>query len=505
VSTGQAASKQELVVHDQPRVSLWRAVARSVRDNVIAEVAVQGLRLGGLVILARALTPADFGLFRVLLVVGVIATLTNEAGIPDALIQRKQITPAHEATAWWMNMALSVATAAILYVTAPAISELMGMSGLQGGIRLLCLPIMLEGTAVAANARLRRRLHFGALAVADVVAEVAFIAVALILLWRGMPMWSLPGGLAARFAAHGLAIWAADPRLPMVSPTRQAARDILRFAATVWSGRLIYTLSSNADYLLVGRLLGSSALGFYSMAWDLLRFVPDRLHRVAGRVTFPAFCQLQDDRDELADAYKDFFDYMARIVVPLGVCAAIAAPEILRTVYGPQWTPAALPMRLLSAGLILSGLRLGIGPVYYSKNRPSFDIYLHGTRLALIVAVVIWAARWELFGVSLGMSAVEGVVSVGGQALACALLGLTLRDLLDPAMPGLRLAALCGLCTLAGRTILILAGFKGAPVLIAAVAPAALAYAWMERSNAVEMISKAFAPKGEAEVAQTEF
>jgi O-antigen/teichoic acid export membrane protein len=272
-----ATNQQSPTPPSEPRASLWQAVARSVRDNVIAEFAVQALRLGGFIVLARTLTPADFGLFRVLLVVGIFATLTNEAGIPDALIQRKHVTAAHEATAWWMNVALSLATAALLYITAPTIGALMGMPGLRAGIRLLCLPIMLEGTAVAANARLRRRLHFGVLAGADVVAEVAFITVALLLLWRGMPIWSLPAGLAARFAVHAAAIWVVEPTLPVVAPTREAERDIVGFGATVWSGRIVYTLSSNADYLLVGRLLGSSALGFYSMAWDLLRFVPDRL------------------------------------------------------------------------------------------------------------------------------------------------------------------------------------------------------------------------------------
>src|SRR5437868_14247831 len=85
----------------EQRHSLWQAVARSVRDNVIAEFVVQAVRLGGFVVLARALGPDEFGVFRVLLVVAVLTTLSNESGIPDALVQRKEITPAHEATAWW--------------------------------------------------------------------------------------------------------------------------------------------------------------------------------------------------------------------------------------------------------------------------------------------------------------------------------------------------------------------------------------------------------------------
>jgi PST family polysaccharide transporter len=484
---------------------MWQAVARSVRDNVIAEFVVQGVRLGGFVLLARALGPDQFGIFRVLLVVSVFATLTNDAGIPDALIQRKEITAAHEATAWWLSMLAALGATVVLYVTAPSIARAMDMPGLAAGARLLCLPILLDATTVVPSARLRRRLNFTALAAADVLAEMAFVVVALALvLWRGMPALSLPGGLAARYTVHAIAIWAADPHLPSGRPTRQAARDFSRFSAAAWGSRIIYVLSSNTDYLLVGRLLGSSALGFYGMAWDLLRFVPDRLHRVAGRVTFPAFCQLQDDREALARAYLDFFDYIARVVLPIAACAAIAAPEILSTIYGPQWIPSALPMRLLAPGLALCGLRLGIGSMYYSNNRPALDMYLHGIRLTLLVIAVLSFSRWGLFGVSLGMSAVEAVVSVLGQALACALIGLSLRDLVRSGIPALRLAALCALATVAGKTAAILAGESGAIVLVAAAAPPALIYLWMERSNAMDLIGRAFVPAPEPQTKASE-
>ena len=111
---------------------MWQAVARSVRDNVIAEFVVQAVRLGGFVLLARALSPDQFGIFRVLLVVSVFATLSNDAGIPDALVQRKEITAAHEATAWWLSMLMALGAVLILYVTAPLIAAAMDMPGLTG-------------------------------------------------------------------------------------------------------------------------------------------------------------------------------------------------------------------------------------------------------------------------------------------------------------------------------------------------------------------------------------
>ena len=96
--------------HAERNLWLWNAFARSVRDNMVAEFVVQGLRVGGMVVLARALSPNDFGLFKILVVVSTFAMLVNEAGIPDALIQRRDLTPAHHATAWWMSIGLALLT-----------------------------------------------------------------------------------------------------------------------------------------------------------------------------------------------------------------------------------------------------------------------------------------------------------------------------------------------------------------------------------------------------------
>jgi O-antigen/teichoic acid export membrane protein len=187
------------------------------------------------------------------------------------------------------------------------------------------------------------------------------------------------------------------------------------------------------------------------MAWDLLRFIPDRLYSVVGRVTLPAFCRLQDDRKALAQAYCGFTNYIARLILPFIACAAIAAPQFIGVVYGAQWIPAATPMRLLSAGLALLGLRMAIGSVYFASGRPSFDIYVHALRLLLIVVVIGVTARFGLVAVSAGMGLVEASISIIGQLLVCRLIDLKLRTIAAAAMPGLRVAALCALAAGAAR------------------------------------------------------
>jgi PST family polysaccharide transporter len=476
----------------ESRRKLWQAFARSIRDNAMAEFAVQILRVAGMVVLARALTPTDFGLLKVLIVITIIAGIASEVGIPDALVQRRTLTPQHEASALWLSTGLGLLTGFALFFFAPGIARLMDMPQLSFGIRLLCVPILMDSTTAPANARLRRELRFGALALADVMAETAFLVTAIVLLWIGRPDLSLPAALGARFAAHALTIWIVDARVPTVMPTIAAIRDFARFAMSVLGGQVTIALSANIDYLLVGRFLGSATLGFYSIAWDLLRFFPFRLHKIAVRVTFPAFCRLQDDDEALARAYQDFFNYVARIVLPVLACMAIAAPELISTVYGRRWLPAAVPLRLLAGGLTLAGLREGTGTIFYAKDHPSFDIMLNGVRLVLIVAVIWMLKGYGIFGISAGMSVVEGAISVAGMALAAWLINTRLRDLMIFALPGLRLAGLCVMATLAGKLIAHLAELEGVVALALMVLLPAVTLCWIEGATMSRMVGAAF-------------
>lgn len=487
-------ARTEAVVHanvsDQ---SLWNAFARGVRNNVLAESAVQILRVGGMVFLARELLPADFGMFKVLTIASAIVILISESGIPDALIQRREVRAEHEATAWWLSVALSLAVAAALYAAAPLAAHAMAMKRLTFGLRMLCLPALIEGTSICANARLRRALKFGALAAADVIAEAAFLSVAITLLLKGYGALCLPAALAARLGIHGVAVWIADPRAPIGRPRIGAARDLGRFATSALGAKLVTFCSANADFILVGRLLGGGALGFYSIAWDLLRFVPDRLYRVAGRVALPAFCKLQGRDAELAKAYRNFVKYIGKLVLPIAGCAALAAPEILASIYGPKWLPAAAPMRLLALGLAIVGLRIGIGTVYYTKDYPSFDIYVNGARLLMIAGAVTLTARFGLVAVSAAVGTVEGIVGIAGQYLVCELTGMPFLELAAAALPGLRIAVVAMMATAAGKMAAMALGVRPPLVLAFVAAPPALVLCGFEAREIAAMVKRAFA------------
>jgi len=493
---GQSPAEPMTKQVNEVTLALGARFTRSVRDNVMAECAVQGLRLCAMVVLARELGAAELGLFRVLLVLVMFSGTALQPGLTEALVQRKNLSPVQESTAWLISVGLGLIGAAALYAGASVIAELMAMPRLSAGVRLICLPVLLDCVAVTSNAYLQRELRFGTLAAAEVAAEVAFLVTALGLLWTRLASWSLMAGLSARFAVRALVMLIAAPRLPRAWPTIDAVRDLRRFAAGVWGGNLLCTVSANADYILVGRLLGASALGFYMLAWDLLRFVPDRLYKVAGRVAFPAFCMLQDDDAELGRGYRNFVGYIAKVVLPMAACAAVAAPELIRTVYGARWLPAAEPLRLLSGGLALVGLRVGMGAVYFAKGRPEIDIYLHSARLVLIIAAVCGMSASGLVGISAAMSLVEALISVAGVLVASAMVKLGPRDVMIATIPGARLAFACALATLAGKWLSMLCGAGGALALAFVVLPPAAVFLWFEGQMLGAMVASAFELNG---------
>jgi O-antigen/teichoic acid export membrane protein len=300
------------------------------------------------------------------------------------------------------------------------------------------------------------------------------------------------GALGARLATRAAAIWSVEWYLPRGLPRLAPMRELLPFALSVWGGRALVVASGNADYLMIGRVLGSSILGYYVMAWDMLRFIPDRLYGVVGRVTLPTFARLQDDDAALQRAYRDFTAYMARVVLPILACIAVAAPQIIEGLYGPRWLPAATSLRLLSFGLALAGMRLAIGSVYYTKNRPAFDIWLHGLRLVLIVIAISLTSHLGLFGVSAAMSLVEGSVSVVGQVLACWLVGLGGISLICAWLPGLRTAGFCALATACGVWLAGAGHFHGAMALPVIALPPAALFLLIQASTARNILARLF-------------
>jgi O-antigen/teichoic acid export membrane protein len=471
--------------------SVSKAFAVSVRNNLIAEMAAQATRLIAIVILARSLLASDFGIFKALFAITAVVGMLCEGGLPDALIQRKDLDREHQCTAVWLSLGIILVAISVFFAIAPVIASLMKMPELNFAIRLMCVPLFFEGLSMTSAARLQRDMRFGAMAFADFMAEAAFLGAGIGILRFGLPRWSLIGALAARFIMHGLTILIASPP-PLGLPRMRAIRDLQRFALTASGARMLQAFSDNAEFILIGRLLGEAPLGIYGMALDLLRFVPNRIYRVTGRVAYSAFCKLQDHRDELASSYLHFFETVGRIVLPLMFCEAIVAPDLIRVFYGPHWLAAAAPLRILAVGIAFVGMNVAISSLYFCKGHPELDAYFSMVRVIAIITAIVALRSTGFLAVIAGISVAEVLSAVFGQYLGQWFTGLTAVDLIKAAVPGIRLALFCGAATILEQVIAHYYAAAGmVPLAIAAILAGAV-YLRLEAFNLRQMINEAF-------------
>ncbi|HLH77438.1 MAG TPA: oligosaccharide flippase family protein [Candidatus Binataceae bacterium] len=424
---------------------LKAAFALGVLSNSLGEATAQALRLVGMAILARALDPSDFGLYRLLLVVIGISQLLVELGVPEAMIQRRELEPDRQAAGFWLIGAGTILVVCGLASGGGLLARILGTADQAWQYRILAVPAAFWGLGALPSANLRRQMRFGALALAEATGEAAFLMAALVALFViHRPREALLTGLCARFITEASMLAMAGAMWPQVPPSGLGIRQIGAFAAPVCAGRLFVNLSANLDFVLIARLLGTGPLGYYAIAWDLLRFIPNRLYRMVVRLTLPLFSRLQDDNSVLRTTYRNFVGTLARLELPLMACLAILADPIVKLIYSARWEPAAPLLQLLTPGLTFAALSLAMGSVFCSKGRPAMDIYLNGLRIALIALTVVTLARFGLLAISAGMSTVEGLTGLMGQFVACALIEERLARLMKEVLPGLGLALACG-------------------------------------------------------------
>jgi len=165
---------------------------------------------------------------------------------------------------------------------------------------------------------------------------------------------------------------------------------------------------------------------------------------------------------------------------------------VLGSIYGPKWLPAVTPLRVLAVGLALVGLRLAIGTVYYAKGYPSFDIYLNGVHLLLIVAAVGLTAPMGLIAVCAGVSIVEGAMGLVGQYVVCLLVGIRLRELVPAVIPGLRITAACAAATLGGKLFGAALEIHAPLILAFVAAPPAAAFCWLQADEVQALVRLGF-------------
>lgn len=373
--------------------------------------------------LARWLAPEDFGLMSLGLTVTTLIALFGNVGIGHYLIYHREERPDILTSGFWLGVFIGLGLFVLQVAAAPGIAWFYRRPDLVPILLALSLTSLITPWGAVHAVLLRRRLEIGKLVLPQVVTTLVGIGIGLTLARVGAGVWSLVVPWVAAAPITVLLNWRLCPWRPGPPPgSRREWRAIFGYGRHVLGNDLTAYTLQNADYILIGKWLGASALGFYTFAYNQSLILPTLLMGIFSQVAFPIFARLREDSDGLRAAYVRFIRASAVFAIPPLVLLIIAAEDYVRVIYGEKWTPAVLPLRLLLVHAIGRCLALGIGELFNAIGRPDLNFTCSLGVAPVLIAALAFGLRWGIAGVA----AATAIVTV---AFAGALVLIAFRAL----------------------------------------------------------------------------
>jgi lipopolysaccharide exporter len=428
------------------------AAVRTLEGNTLEGKAARGLALAGgafalqrvlvfvaTLVLARVLVPGDFGLVAFALSVLNFVEVLADAGLSEAIVYREDAEDDRvSSTAFWIGVIGSVVLVALVWFGAPAVAR-FGGSETVPLVRVLAFDFVLASIGNVHEYRLRHSLQFGRLFVPTTAGALVTGVVSIVAALAGAGAWSLVAGILAGTAIRSLLLWVVCPFRPRFVIARQYLPSLFLFGSGMIAVGFLGEGAKNIDYLIVGAKLGTTALGFYYVAFRLPELVILGVVQIANDVLFPYYARVNDGAEgagsDLGVRYLATLRLAAALVIPASAGMAALALPIVLALYGQEWRAAVTPMALIALWAALASLAAMPGAAFKALGKSWLLTATGVVQLAVLIPAVTLAA-------SHGIAAVAGA-QVVEKTISLAMLGaVTARVLRVPWYAAFRAAAL---------------------------------------------------------------
>ena len=361
-------------------------------------------------VLARLLSPRDFGLVGMVLGVTALVGVFKELGLSTATVQRDAITQQQVSNLFWVNVGLSGSLALFCVGLAPLLARFYHDPRVTGIMLALSLTFLLTGSTVQHQALLTRQMSFRSLALIDVTSITIGFAIACGAAWAGFGYWALVAQQLS-YAASGLVLmWCTSGWRPTAPKRNSGSRSMLSFGAHLTVADFVAQLSLNSDCILIGRFFGAELVGLYTRANVLLARPLQQVSIPVGSVLVPVLSRLQSDPERYRRTYMRVYDTLALIVFSFAaMCLSLSKPLVL-VILGPKWT-GVIPLFSAFTLVAVSGPLGSICSwLYESQGRGRDQLRNHSTAGAVTFVSYLLGLRWGPLGIILSCAIMSLVV-----------------------------------------------------------------------------------------------
>lgn len=385
-----------------------RAISGGV-VTVLAQFLRFGLYMATAVVLARMLTPADFGLVAMVNALTSFLRMFRDAGLSTATIQKQEITHSQVSNLFWINVSITSALTFLLMAVAPGVAWFYGDSRVTAITIILALTFVLSGLTVQHIAILTRQMRFRAIALIDIGGIVAGLAAGIIMARSGWGYWSLVGSQLAISITEVALTWSISPWRPGLPTAKSGTRAMLNFGASLTVSNFMRRVAQGADQLLIGRFFGAEPLGLYTRALALLMRPLDQFITPFDTIFIPMLSRLQQQPERYRQAFLQAFGTIALFSFPMAAVLLALSEPIVLALLGVRWA-AVVP---IFAALSLAALHIPLGYAtmwLLTTQGRSRDVLLAGLMFSVVSVISCFAGiAWGVLGVAVAYS-VGGVL-----------------------------------------------------------------------------------------------
>ena len=370
--------------------SMWLSLSRAI-VNALATLST--------FVLAWNLAPSDFGVVALGTTILLIVSTVTELSLAEALIRHKAPDDSHFSAAWTLNATRGLLLALFLAAFARPASVLFEEPRLTGVMLALSLSVLMSGLANPRRIMLQRDLIFWQEFVLAVSQKLAGFVAAVTIAIVYHSYWALVIGTLVAQATKVVVSYLVMPFRPAI--TFRHMREFFSFSAWLTAGQIVNTLNWRLDYLLVGKVLGGTALGYYSVGSNLAMTPTREATLPLTQTIYPGFASIRDDPARLAGAYQRVQALVAAAALPAGVGMAIVADPLVRLALGEEWVPVTFVIQALASVYAFQTLGSLVQPLGMAKGE---------TRLLFVRDTQMLLVRVPVMVIGLMLAGLQGVV-----------------------------------------------------------------------------------------------
>lgn len=317
--------------------SLKSKTVKGVVWSSIERFSTQGVQFLIMIIMARLLTPKDYGLIGMLAIFLAVAQSLIDSGFSQALIRKQNRTDVDNSTVFYFNIIVSCSLYLILFITAPFVADFYNQPELTSVMRVVCLGVILNSLAVVQRALLTVRIDFKTQAKASLSAAVFSGCIGIVLAYSGFGVWALVVQQLLNLSVNTLLLWIFSKWRPIAVFSWDSFHELFAFGSKMLASGLLDTLYRNIYPIVIGKLFSASSLGHYTRAQQFSEFPSSNITGIIQRVTYPVLCGIQDDMERLTNVYRKFLKLSAFVIFPFMMGLSAVAKPFINISLGSQW------------------------------------------------------------------------------------------------------------------------------------------------------------------------